>query len=129
MGFPEYRPRRLRKNAKLRGLIQEHELSAQHLIYPIFVREDSPDRVAVPSMPGIFQLSVDRALAEVEEVVSLSIPAVLLFGIPIHKDEAGSGAWDENGIVQKEQDNPRNRGPRGAQRNRRFGRRMMSNAA
>ena len=101
MGFPEYRPRRLRKNAKLRGLIQEHDLSVQHLIYPIFVREDAPDRLAVPSMPGIFQLSVDRALEEVEEVVSLSIPAVLLFGIPARKDEVGSGAYDENGIIQK----------------------------
>jgi porphobilinogen synthase len=101
MGFPEYRPRRLRKNAKLRGLIQENELSVQHLIYPIFVREDPPDRLAVQSMPGIFQLSVDRALDEVEEVVSLSIPAVLLFGIPARKDEVGSGAYDENGIIQR----------------------------
>jgi len=101
MGFPEYRPRRLRKNVKLRALIQEHELSVQHLIYPIFVREDAPDRLAVQSMPGIFQLSVDRTLDEVEEVVSLSIPAVLLFGIPAHKDEVGSGAYDENGIVQR----------------------------
>ena len=101
MGFPEYRPRRLRKNAKLRGLIQENELSVQHLIYPIFVREDAPDRLAVQSMPGIFQFSVDRALEEVEEVVSLSIPAVLLFGIPARKDEVGSGAYDENGIIQR----------------------------
>jgi porphobilinogen synthase len=101
MGFPEYRPRRLRKNAKLRGLIQENELSVQHLIYPIFVREDAPDRLAVQSMPGIFQFSVDRALEEVEEVVSLSIPAVILFGIPARKDEVGSGAYDENGIVQR----------------------------
>ena len=101
MGFPEYRPRRLRKNAKLRGLIQEHELSAQHLIYPIFIREDGPDRVAIPSMPGIFQLSLDAALAEVEEVIGLSIPAVLLFGIPAEKDEMGSGAYNESGIIQK----------------------------
>lgn len=101
MGFPEYRPRRLRKNAKLRGLIQEHELSAQHLVYPIFIREGGQDRVAIPSMPGIFQLSLDGALQEVEEVVNLSIPAVLLFGIPAKKDEVGSGAYDENGIIQK----------------------------
>ncbi len=101
MGFPEYRPRRLRKNTKLRGLIQEHELSAQHLVYPIFIREGGQDRVAIPSMPGIFQLSLDGALQEVEEVINLSIPAVLLFGIPAKKDEVGSGAYDENGIIQK----------------------------
>ena len=101
MGFPEYRPRRLRKNAKLRGLIQEHELSAQHLVYPIFIREGGQDRVAVPSMPGIFQHSLDGAFQEVEEVINQSIPAVLLFGIPAKKDEFGSGAYDENGIIQK----------------------------
>jgi porphobilinogen synthase len=101
MGFPEYRPRRLRKNAKLRGLIQENELSAQHLVYPMFIREDIKDRVAIPSMPGIFQLSVDWALQEVGEVVNLSIPAVLLFGIPAKKDETGSSACDEEGIIQK----------------------------
>ena len=101
MGFPEYRPRRLRKNAKLRGLIQEHELSAQHLVYPIFIREGGQDRVAVPSMPGIFQHSLDGAFQEVEEVINQSIPAVLLFGIPAEKDEVGSGAYDENGIIQK----------------------------
>jgi porphobilinogen synthase len=101
MGFPEYRPRRLRKNAKLRGLIQEHELSAQHLVYPIFIREGGQDRVAVPSMPGIFQHYLDGAFQEVEEVINQSIPAVLLFGIPAKKDEFGSGAYDENGIIQK----------------------------
>jgi porphobilinogen synthase len=101
MGFPEYRPRRLRKNAKLRGLIQEHELSVQHLIYPMFIREGGQDRVTIPSMPGIFQLSIDRALQEVEEVIGLSIPAVLLFGIPAEKDEVGSGAYDDAGIIQK----------------------------
>ncbi len=101
MGFPEYRPRRLRRNEKLRGLIQEHELSAQHLIYPLFIREEAPDRVAVPSMPNVFQLSIDRALEEIEEIIGLSIPAVLLFGIPAHKDETGSGAYDENGVIQK----------------------------
>ncbi|MGD0230093.1 MAG: porphobilinogen synthase [Syntrophorhabdales bacterium] len=101
MGFPEYRPRRLRRNARLRGLIQEHDLSVQHLIYPLFVKEGREESVAVPSMPGIYQLSIDRTLREIEECIGLSIPAVLLFGIPAHKDETGSGAYYENGIIQR----------------------------
>jgi len=101
MGFPEYRPRRLRRTAGLRGLIQEHDLSVQHLVYPLFIKEGGTDCVPVPSMPGIFQLPLDRALGEIEEVARLSIPAVLLFGIPGKKDDLGSGAWDENGIIQK----------------------------
>jgi porphobilinogen synthase len=101
MGFPEYRPRRLRRNGKLRGLIEEHDLSTRHLVYPLFIKEYGEGRTAIPSMPGIFQLSVDMALAEIEEAIGLSIPAVLLFGIPGRKDETGSGAYDENGIIQK----------------------------
>ena len=101
MGFPEYRPRRLRRNARLRGLIQEHEVSSAHLVYPMFIKEGSREPVAIPSMPGIFQLPIDGALREIEELAGLSIPAVLLFGIPEHKDEKGSGAYDENGIIQK----------------------------
>ena len=101
MGFPEYRPRRLRRNEKLRGMIREHELSVHHLVYPLFIKEGSEERVAIPSMPGICQFSIDAALSEIEELCGLSIPAVLLFGIPNEKDEVGSGAYDESGVIQK----------------------------
>jgi porphobilinogen synthase len=101
MGFPEYRPRRLRRNEKLRGLIQETELSVQHLVYPLFVKEMSEERIPIPSMAGVYQFSIDGLLKEIEQVKNLSVPAVLLFGVPEQKDEVGSGAFNENGIVQK----------------------------
>ena len=101
MPFPEYRPRRLRRNEKLRGLIQETELSRQHLVYPLFVKEMAEERIPIPSMKDVYQFSIDGLLKEIEQVKSLSIPAVLLFGVPEHKDEVGSGAFDDNGIVQK----------------------------
>ncbi len=101
MGFPEYRPRRLRSNEKLRGMVQEAELSAKHLVYPLFIKEGHEDAIAIPSMPDVYQFSIERVLKEIEEVINLSIPAVLLFGIPEKKDETGSGAYDENGIIQK----------------------------
>jgi porphobilinogen synthase len=101
MGFPAYRPRRLRKNEKLRGLIQEVELSRQHLVYPLFVKEMAEERVAIPSMPDVYQFSIHGLLKEMEEIVNLDIPAVLLFGVPEKKDETGSGAADPKGIVQE----------------------------
>ena len=99
MGYPTYRPRRLRKNEKLRGMVRETELSVNHLVYPVFVKEMSENRVAIPSMPGIHQFSIEGLLGEVEEVAKFSIPAILLFGIPENKDEDGSGAVDKNGII------------------------------
>jgi porphobilinogen synthase len=99
--FPTQRPRRLRATEKLRGMVQETEVSLKHLIYPLFVKEMSEEKVAIPSMPEVYQFSIEGLLREIEDVVSLSIPAVLLFGIPEKKDEVGSGAYDENGIVQK----------------------------
>ncbi len=101
MGFPEYRPRRLRRNEKLRGMIRETELSVDHLVYPLFIKEGGEGRTAIPSMPGIGQLSIDAALSEIEELIGLSIPAVLLFGIPREKDEVGSGAYAEDGVIQR----------------------------
>lgn len=101
MGFPAYRPRRLRKNEKLRGLIQEVELSRQHLVYPLFVKEMAEERVAIPSMSDVYQFSIDGLLKEMDDVVGLEIPAILLFGIPETKDETGSGAADPDGIVQQ----------------------------
>jgi len=101
MNFPEYRPRRLRKNEKFRKMIEETTVSPQHLIYPLFVKETHEEKVPVPSMPDIYQFSIEGLMREIEDVVGLSIPAILLFGIPEEKDETGSGAYDENGIVQK----------------------------
>jgi porphobilinogen synthase len=101
MAFPAHRPRRLRSNEKLRGMMRETELSPHHLIYPLFVKEMAEKRVAIPSMPDVYQFSIEGLTKEIEEVAGLSIPAVLLFGIPEHKDEWGSEAYAENGIVQK----------------------------
>ena len=101
MRFPEYRPRRLRRNEKLRGLIQETELSRQHLVYPLFVKEMSQESIPIPSMPDVYQFSIEGLLKEVDQVAKLSVPAILLIGIPEEKDPVGSGAYDEQGIVQK----------------------------
>ena len=101
MKFPAHRPRRLRKNDKLRGLIQETEISTKHLVYPLFVKEMSHTKIPIPSMPGVYQFSVEGLLKEVEDVVSHSIPAILLFGIPEKKDETGTGAYAEKGVVQE----------------------------
>jgi len=101
MNYPIYRPRRLRKNEKFRGMVQETELSPSHLIYPIFVKEMAEKKVPIPAMPDVYQFSVEGLPQEIEDVVGLSIPAVLLFGIPEKKDDVGSGAYAENGIVQK----------------------------
>jgi len=101
MKFPAYRPRRLRKNDKLRGMIQETEVSIKHLIYPVFVKEMDKEKIPVSSMPGIYQFSVEGLLKEIESIATLNIPAILLFGIPGQKDEKGSAAYDKNGIVQK----------------------------
>ena len=82
-------------------MIQETELSPNHLIYPVFVKEMAEKKVPIPAMPDVYQFSVEGLPQEIEEVASLSIPAVLLFGIPEKKDEVGSGAYAEDGVVQK----------------------------
>jgi porphobilinogen synthase len=92
--------RRLRKTGLLRGLVRETELAASHLVYPLFVRHGIEGRVPIPSMPGIDHLSIGAAADEAGEAAALGIPAVLLFGLPAAKDEVGSGAWDDEGIVQ-----------------------------
>lgn len=99
--FPIQRPRRLRTNEKLRGMVREADVSMRHLIYPLFVKEMREEKVPIPSMPDVYQFSMEGLMREVEDVVSLAIPAILLFGIPENKDETGSGAFDENGIVQQ----------------------------
>jgi porphobilinogen synthase len=100
MAFPQQRLRRTRRTAGLRGLVRETELSPEDLIYPIFVTAGEDVKNPVASMPGIFQLSINHAVAEAQRAHGLGIPAVLLFGLPEHKDEAATGAYDPEGVVQ-----------------------------
>ncbi|RPI05322.1 MAG: porphobilinogen synthase, partial [Ignavibacteriae bacterium] len=97
---PFRRFRRTRMTDALRSMVRETELSLNDFIYPLFVVPGSKFRKEIGSMPGIFQLSVDELVRECVIVKSLGIPAVILFGIPEHKDVVGSGAYAENGIVQ-----------------------------
>ena len=101
MEFPQYRPRRLRRNERLREMVRETTLSPTNLIYPLFVGPGKDVVQPVSSMPGVSQLSVDRAVKECQEVSSLGIPAVILFGIPERKDPLGSEAYSDSGVVQK----------------------------
>lgn len=94
------RTRRLRQSAATRAFAREHDLRARDLIYPLFVIEGEGIRNEISSMPGQFQLSLDNLNAEIDELVALGIPAVLLFGIPEIKDEEASGAFADDGIVQ-----------------------------
>jgi len=101
MQFPEYRPRRLRKNEAFRKLIRETALSANDFISPLFVVPGKDVKNPVASMPGVFQQSADLLVKEVQRLKSLGIPAILLFGIPEKKDETASGAFAKDGIVQR----------------------------
>jgi porphobilinogen synthase len=100
-GFPISRLRRLRENEAIREMISETTLRPADFMYPIFVTEGKNVRNEITSMPGIFQLSAENVLKECEEVLKLGVRSVLLFGIPDHKDETGSGAFDKNGVIQK----------------------------
>jgi porphobilinogen synthase len=95
------RPRRLRKNELIRSMVRETKLSVDDLIYPLFAVEGEDIKNEVVSMPGVFQMSVDKIVEECVEIEKLGIPAVILFGIPEHKDEMGSQAYDDEGIVQQ----------------------------
>ncbi|MDB4880197.1 MAG: hemB [Gemmatimonadetes bacterium] len=99
--FPEYRPRRLRRTAPLRALVRETSLAARQLILPLFVRAGTGVRQPVGSMPGCFQTSVDELLLDARAAAAAGVGGVLLFGIPEHKDATGSGAWDDEGPVQR----------------------------
>ncbi len=101
MSFPDYRPRRLRKNEALRRMIRETRLSVDDLVCPLFVTDGSNVKTPIASMPGHFQMSVDNLVKESIKIRDMGIPAVLLFGIPETKDEEGSGAWSEDGVIQK----------------------------
>lgn len=97
---PFHRFRRTRMTEALRSMVRETELSVNDFIYPLFVVPGTKFRKEIGSMPGVFQLSVDELVRECVDVKALGIPAVILFGIPEHKDIVGSGAYDEHGIVQ-----------------------------
>jgi len=99
--FPQLRLRRLRRTEALRALIRENRVDVGDLIYPMFVVEGKGIKQEIASMPSIFRYSPDQLSPEVEEVAGLKIPAVLLFGIPEHKDETGSSAYQPDGVVQK----------------------------
>jgi len=101
MPFPTHRPRRLRRTEALRGLVRETTLSTKALVYPLFVCPGTNVKAEIPSMPGHYRWSVDGLVEECQAAHDLGIPAVILFGIPEKKDEAGSGAYDPNGIVQR----------------------------
>lgn len=95
------RTRRLRKTENIRRLVRENKLTIDDLIYPLFIEEGENIETEIVSMPGIKRFSLDRISKELDEVVDLDIPAVLLFGIPSEKDEVGSETWNDNGIMQR----------------------------
>ena len=99
--YPVKRMRRLRYNPLIRDMVRETELSKNDFIYPLFVVPGENVNNPIKSMPGISQLSIDNAVKECKEVEALGIPAVILFGIPSHKDEKGSEAYDPDGIIQR----------------------------
>jgi len=101
MVFPEYRPRRMRKNETFRALIRETQLSAGQLIYPLFIMPGKNKREEISSMPGVFRLSVDQLKKEAEECLKLGIQNVILFGLPEKKDAVGSGAHAKDGVIQR----------------------------
>jgi porphobilinogen synthase len=101
MAFPVTRLRRLRRTDALRNLVRETRLTPDAFVYPMFVCPGEGVRKEVRSMPGVFNLSVDEAVKEAQEVYSLGIPSVILFGLPDKKDEVATGAWADDGIVQQ----------------------------
>ena len=98
---PAKRPRRLRSSEAMRRLVAEHHVLTSDLIEPLFIVSGSRVRTEIPSMPGVFQQSVDHAVEEAKEAEALGIPAVLLFGIPPHKDEHASALADPDGVIQQ----------------------------
>ena len=99
--FPNFRPRRLRGSETLRRMVRETRLHPDQLVLPLFIRPGRKVRNAVPSMPGVFQFSIDEGVREAAKAQKAGIPAVILFGIPSKKDQRASGAYAKNGIVQK----------------------------
>jgi len=101
MAFPLHRPRRLRRSEALRRMVRETTLEPSDFIYPLFIMEGHGERRPIASMPGIFNLSVDTAVAEAKAAYALGIPAVILFGIPEHKDAEGTQAYDKDGVIPR----------------------------
>jgi porphobilinogen synthase len=101
MVFPEYRPRRMRQNENFRAMIRETRLAPEQLVYPLFVMPGKGKKEEVPSMPGVFRLSVDQLKQEAKDCLELGVRSVILFGLPEKKDAVGSGAHAKNGIVQQ----------------------------
>ncbi|PKM76792.1 MAG: porphobilinogen synthase [Firmicutes bacterium HGW-Firmicutes-15] len=101
MTFPINRMRRLRTSENLRSMVRETHLTVKDFIYPLFVRYGVDKKIPMQSMPGVFQFSVDQLKAEINEINSLGVPAVLLFGIPEYKDGLASSGYDEHGVVQE----------------------------
>ena len=100
MAFPVQRARRLRRSEAIRGMVRETRLTTCGFVYPMFACPGSGVRKEVSSMPGVYQQSPDALVEECREVEGLGIPAVMLFGLPEHKDERGSEAWSSTGVVQ-----------------------------
>jgi len=100
-GFPQVRLRRLRQTATLRSMIRETVLAPRDFVYPLFVTHGQGIRTPIAPMPGQFQVSIDQLLPEVAEAQSLGVPAVLLFGVPSEKDDLGTGAYADQGIIQE----------------------------
>ncbi len=98
---PRSRLRRLRRTPALRALVRETSVDSDHLVQPLFVREDPRTDAAIPSMPGISRLTIDEAVSETEQLAALGLPAVILFGLPTDKDPLGQGAYDERGVVHE----------------------------
>lgn len=101
MVFPEYRPRRLRKNESMRALIRETQLSPAQFVYPVFIAPGKNKREEISSMPGVFRLSVDQLKKEAEECMELGVNSMILFGLPEEKDAMGTGAHAKDGIIQR----------------------------
>lgn len=101
MRYPSYRPRRLRRNENFRRMVRETKLNVDDLIMPLFIVPGAKVTNPISSMPGVAQLSVDRAVEECKTIRDLGIPGVILFGIPDHKDAVGSDAYNDDGIIQR----------------------------
>src|SRR5436190_10819046 len=101
MAFPATRMRRLRRTSTLRAMTRETRLTPENFVYPLFVCPGEGVRKPVGSMPGVFNLSLHEVVREAKETHALGVPAVILFGLPEKKDEVATGAWEDNGIVQR----------------------------
>jgi porphobilinogen synthase len=101
MNYPDYRPRRMRRTEGLRRLVRETRLSVDDFVYPLFIVPGSGVEKPISSLAGQFHYSVDKSVEAAARAVDLGIPAVILFGIPEHKDAVGSEAWKDSGVIQK----------------------------